>query len=234
MDDDDDYQTHELENLIFEHPERILITGCSNSGKTFFVEQFVKKYNSHFFKIILCGSKNKLLEFPETRNKTSFYENSVTPIYDPFLDHDQIEVRENSGRQILCIYDDQMSQIPKSDTILNIFSKGRHKSISVILLLQGYFPQGSGKNNYPLIKSNSTIQIFFRLFNVGEIDLISRKLGEKDKKSQLFFSTIMREQVQNKKHGYISVFLEESCENLRYRNNLLNEDNTGYVSVFTK
>ena len=67
----------------------------------------------------------------------------------------------DEGRGSLIIIDDLMSDAYNSQVVNDIFSKGRHRNISIILVLQSYFPAGSGKSLIPQIKNNATIQIFF-------------------------------------------------------------------------
>ena len=79
-----------------------------------------------------------------------------------------------------------MEAVYKSPVVSMIFSKGRHLGISAIVIFQSYFPSGSGKNIFPQIRNNSTIQVFTKCRSLGEIGLISSRL-EYDKKSRDFF-----------------------------------------------
>ena len=84
----------ELENDIFDTPERILVFGTSGSGKTTLVENLVRRYIHRFWHIKICGSKNRLLEFPETKAKTSYFSSdSDNVIFDPFLEVGHYEVK---------------------------------------------------------------------------------------------------------------------------------------------
>ena len=222
----------DLYHNIFDNPERLLISGSSNSGKTHLLENLIRKYHHRFYRIIVSGPKNRLFEFEETKKKTELYSTDGSNLYNPLLDIDSFDVKKHGDLQCLAIYDDMMSECHSSDVISNVFSKGRHLNISICLLMQSYTPQSSSKKSvYPQIKNNSTIQIFTKMRSQGEINLIARRL-EYDKPSQMFFSNIIREQVQKVMYGYIAVFLEENDERARYRNNLLNEDGTQFESVY--
>ena len=230
----DSLKTVELESELFSEPERIIITGCSGSGKTFFIEQLVRRYHTNFYKIVVNGPKNKLFHFDETKAKTVHYENEIQKIYNPMIEVDEIDLKQNEGKQLLCIYDDMLEYVHCSDIIANIFTRGRHKKISVILLMQSYFPTSSGSRSlYPMIRNNTSVQIFYKMRNIGELNLIARRL-EYDRASQQFLINLFKEEIQNKRYGYVIIFQDESNELLRYRNNFLSEDETPYQTVFIK
>ena len=184
---------------------------------------------------MICGTPNQLLQYSETKDKTKIYDT----IQNPFKDQDDDDDDETSGgnaedkRGSLYIIDDLMSEAYNSQVVNDIFSKGRHHNISVILILQSYFPTGSAKSLIPQIKNNATIQIFFRLRNQSELALAAKKL-EFDKKSQEFFLDLIKKQVCAKRFGYIAAFLDELNQEGRYRNNLVLEDGTKYETIYTQ
>ena len=199
------FQTVERESDLFEYPTRLLLTGTSNSGKSHFLELLVRKHHERWFKIVLSGTPNKLLEFEETKGKTILHNDDENPIYDPLKNHDEIDIRNHPNQGILVIYDDLMRQCHASSIISDVFSKGRHKSVSIILVMQSYFPASGDKSYYPSIKNNTNVQIFFKMRNMGELSLIARRV-EYDKSGQAFFINIMKNEVQKKKwiHCFIS------------------------------
>ena len=106
---------------------------------------WLKDIYTGFYKIILCGNRNRLLEFPETKNITVFYGGNSDDcgIYDPFKEMGSYELQKNkkeNNKNLLIVFDDQMESVYKSPTVSRIFSKGRHYSISCVVLLQSYFP----------------------------------------------------------------------------------------------
>lgn len=232
--DSSDIESVDVEDsdLIFEKPERIIVTGSSNTGKTYLVEQLVKKYTDKFYKIVICGNRNKLLDFPETACKTSLYKSDGEPIYNPFTELNSYEVKLNKKRQFLLILDDLMEIVYQSPIVSKIFSAGRHYQISCIILCQSFFPSGKGTNIYPQIKNNSSIFIFTKLRSKNQIGNISRHL-EEDKISQKFFVELYRKNVQNKKYGYITILLDV-IDQLRYVTNLIGEDTSTYLTVHTQ
>lgn len=208
-----------------------MICGNSGSGKTCFTNNLVKKHSEKFSKIIISGANHsKFLEFEETKSKTSIYKGSDL-IFNPFTEIEQDPFECQDNKQILLVYDDLMNEISNSEINSNIFSRGRHIKLSVIVLVQTYFPKLG--NHFTAIKNNSTLQIFFRMRNQNEISLIAKRL-EFTKDTQLFFLNIIKKIVQQIKWGYIAIFLEEVEEKLKYRFNLLGEDESKYQTIVTQ
>lgn len=193
------------------------------------IQKLVLRHHSNFKKIIICGTKNELLKYPETKLKTEFYDEESSPIFDPFKAGNQFE-QNGDDRQTLIILDDVMSEAFNSQVVNKMFSRGRHLNLSVILILQSFFPQGSGKSLIPMMKNNCSHQLFFKLRNPAEVALASKKL-EYDKKSQEFFLNLIKQEVNEKKFGYIIVYMDENNQKARYRSNLLFEDGTSYETV---
>ena len=225
---DKNYKNLEIDSEIFQGSSRIILLGGSHCGKTYFLQKLVLRHEKKFRKIIICGTPNDLLKYPETRGKTELH----SGIYDPFneiADADECE----DGRQILIVYDDLMSEAYNSQIVNNLFSKGRHYNISTVLVLQSYFPSGSGRSILPMVKNNASLQIFFRLRNQAEMSLVAKKL-EFDKKSQQFFLDLIQREVCGKKYGYLAVYMDETNLEARYRNNLVKDDGSEYETVYTK
>ena len=224
-------------DLIFNAPTRVLVFGASNSGKTCLVENLVRLNHNNFHKIIICGTKNKLLDFKETAPITQHYtprsKSREDQIYDPFPDVEDLNENNIHSKQILLIYDDLLDIVYKSNTIANIFVKGRHHNLSIILILQSFFPKGSGLNLTTLFKSNATHYIFTRNASLGEMRCIATFI-EYDKECKKFFLDLYKKIVLGVRHGYICVQLDVCNERLKYISNLLNEDLSGYISVHGK
>ena len=228
MSTDKNYKNLEIDSEIFQGSSRIILLGGSQCGKTYFLQKLVLRHEKKFRKIIICGTPNDLLKYPETRGKTELY----SDIYDPFNEVAE-ECEDDDDRQLLIIYDDLMSEACNSQTVNKLFSKGRHYKISTVLVLQSYFPSGTGRSILPMVKNNASLQIFFRLRNQAEMSLVAKKL-EFDKKSQQFFLDLIQREVCGKKYGYVAVYMDETNLEARYRNNLVFEDSSEYETVYTK
>ena len=226
MNNDRNYKSLNIDSEIFCGSSRLLIIGGSHSGKTYFVQKLVLRHHDKFKKIVICGTPNLLLQYSQTKDKTKIYDT----IQNPFKEQDD---DDDDKRSSLYIIDDLMSEAYNSQVVNDIFSKGRHHNISIILILQSYFPTGSAKSLIPQIKNNATIQIFFRLRNQSELVLAAKKL-EFDKKSQEFFLDLIKREVCEKRYGYIATFLDELNPEGRYRNNLVFEDGSKYETVYTQ
>ena len=226
MNNDRNYKSLNIDSEIFCGSSRLLIIGGSHSGKTYFVQKLVLRHHDKFKKIVICGTPNLLLQYSQTKDKTKIYDT----IQNPFKEQDD---DDDDKRGSLYVIDDLMSEAYNSQIVNDIFSKGRHHNISIILILQSYFPTGSAKSLIPQIKNNATIQIFFRLRNQSELVLAAKKL-EFDKKSQEFFLDLIKREVCEKRYGYIATFLDELNPEGRYRNNLVFEDSSKYETVYTQ
>lgn len=222
---------------IFNCSERVLCIGSSQTGKTHLIENLVRRYAHRFYKIVICGNRNKLLEFPETRDICEYYTgDGGDGIFDPFKEMDVYDLKkrkEQDNKQLLLLLDDLMEVVYKSPVVSRIFSKGRHLAISCIVLVQAYFPTGgSGKSLFPQIRNNSTIQIFTKSRSHAEIGNIASRL-EYGKKSREFFVNLYKKLVQEKRYGYLMVMLDSADARLRYCNNVLSEDGSPYLTVYT-
>ena len=223
---DKNYKNLEVDSEIFQGSSRILLLGGSHCGKTYFLQKLVLRHEKKIRKIILCGTPNDLLKYPQTKGKTERHDG----IYDPF---NEAAEESHDDRQILVVYDDLMSEAYNSQIVNNLFSRGRHYNISTVLILQSYFPSGSGRSILPMVKNNASLQVFFRLRNQAEMSLVARKL-EFDKKSQQFFLDLIQREVCGEKYGYVAVYMDETNPEARYRSNLVFEDGSQYETVYNK
>lgn len=221
------YKDIEIECDLFERPHMILCYGGSYSGKTHMIVNLIKRYHEKFKKIIICGAKNGLLTDEATKHKSVFYENEDSPIYDPFQDSEGLSANDPK----LLILDDLMSEVYSSQLASKIFSKGRHLNLTTIIILQSFYPQGCSKSIVPMLKNNANLQIFFKLRNRSEMNLVGKKL-EHSKKNQQFFEALVHQEIYQKRFGYLAVFMDET--EARYRNNLVYEDSLPYETVFLK
>ncbi len=139
----------------------------------------------------------------------------------------------DAGKQVLIIYDDLLDVVYKSDTISNLFVRGRHHNLSVIVILQTFFPKGSGLNLTATFKSNATHFLFTRNASMGELECISSKL-EFNKECKKFFLNLFKKTVLAKRYGYLCVQLDVSNEFLKYMTNILFEDGSEFYTVHAR
>ena len=135
---------------------------------------------------------------PDTKNKTIYHESQDSPIWDPFANIEESEV-EADPRGIMIFIDDLMTEACNSLLVSNIFSKGRHLNISIVLILQSFYPQSTGRSIMPQIKNNSDVQILFKLRNKSEMHIIGKKL-DSTTQGQSFFKNLIDREIYSKKY----------------------------------
>ena len=108
--DIDDFSSVNLydTDVLFQKTFRLLIFGSSDTGKSFLIQNLIRSHHDKFHKIVVCGAKNELLNYPETKDKTFFHRPKTEEdlIYDPFSEIEELNLGNCEGKQILCIYDD--------------------------------------------------------------------------------------------------------------------------------
>ena len=142
----------------FRHKFSLLVVGPTQSGKTYFVQQILEKDR------ILYGStkKRRILWYYtqwqdgyETIKKLFKEEISFTQGL-PNFSEDLREIDPNFNN--LIILDDLMSEAIDSPIVSRLFTQGRHKNASIILLLQNMFPKG--KYNTDISRNAQYIALF--------------------------------------------------------------------------
>ena len=137
----------------FKHPFSMLVVGPTQSGKTHFVEQMLT---------------TPLIEFPTDKEvQVTWFYNHWQPRYKAMkktfgieFEHglpDWSETLEELNPKIhhILVFDDLMNQAVNSP----MFTQGRHRNASVILLMQNMFPKGRYNTD---ISRNAQYLILFR------------------------------------------------------------------------
>ena len=87
------------------------------------------------------------------------------------------------------MFDDLMSQASDSPVLSQLFTQGRHRNASVILLLQNMFPKGKFNTD---ISRNALYKVLFRLpGDRKQIDIMAEQTFAKDRKN--FLSAYVKE-----------------------------------------
>ena len=118
---------------LFRHPARIIIAGYTNSGKTYLCNKIVEKYQDVFNRIVICGvPSHALQQNPALSDKVELHENIIDLDLEgnPYID---------PHSHTLLILDDNFLTAANSQPVAEAFTKGRHKSISVIMVTQNFF-----------------------------------------------------------------------------------------------
>ena len=189
-------------NFRFQHPMSILVVGPTNSGKTYFVDQ-------------LLSNLNEKMKFknPNLKCRISWFYGQWQQCYSnmqkklgkgirfvqglPEYNDDlgDIDIRFNH----ILVLDDLMLQAKDSAIVSKLFTQGRHRNASVILMLQNAFPKGKFNTD---ISRNAQYMILFKSpADRKQIEIISQRIFPKEQNK--FMSIYNKE--TDKQHGYILV-----------------------------
>lgn len=167
-------ETTSYPDFKFNHMFSMLVVGPSQCGKTYFVEQLltmncVKYPNKKPRRIFwfynqwqsrkACLKSNLGGEIEFTRGL-------------PAMSEDLSEI--NAKFNIVLVFDDLMSQATDSPVLSKLFTQGRHRNASVILLLQNMFSKGKFNTD---ISRNAQYMVLFRSpIDLKQIDIIAERI----------------------------------------------------------
>lgn len=196
---------------LFHYPARILVAGFSNSGKSELVTKIVEKYHGKFTHIIVCGvSQHPLQKIEAIKNKLNVYQNIIDPLS---------EVEEGEKSSILFILDDIFLEAAESKVVANAFIKGRHNSLSVIMVTQNVYFQGKYARTISL---NCTHYILLRMRDLNQIECLSRQIHGSSLSKK--FVEVYKTAVLQKPFTYLLVDLSiNTHEDLHLRSLIANE-----------
>jgi len=165
--------------FCFKHPLSMLVVGPTQSGKTHFVEQMLT---------------TPVMDFPPNKDvQVTWFYNQWQPRYN--------KLKKRLGRQItfeqglpdwsedlreinpkihhLLIFDDLMSQAVDSPILSRLFTQGRHRNASVILLMQNMFPKG--KYNTDISRNAQYLVLFRSPSDRKQMDIMAERIFAKDR-----------------------------------------------------
>ena len=192
-------ETEPYPTFQFEHPSMMTVVGPTQSGKTHFVEQLLSsnciKYPSR---------KTKRIQWfysqwqPLCDRLQSTLENGLTFTQGLPNVNDNLE-DINDKIHNLWVLDDLMDEAVQSPIISQLFTRGRHRNLSVILLLQNMFPKGKFYTN---ISRNAQYMVLFHSPSDREqMDIVPERIFAKERSK--FMAAYMKE--TKKPYGYISL-----------------------------
>ena len=193
----------ENEINIFEKPSRIIISGSSGTGKSYFISKLIRKYQSCFDSVIVIGANLENIDDLNVKRDDN---------YNPLTD-------DTSGRTLV-IYDDIIYKKEKLATCAETFTRGRHLGISVILITQNLF---LNDKNYRIISLNCTHVVIFRNRDVRQIFCFARSFLQNDLVQ--IFVNLYKRLVMNTPHGYMVIDFNKNTDNpLFIRSSVVDED----------
>ena len=186
----------------FQHPMSILVVGPTNSGKTYFVDQLLSNLNEKM------NFKNPNLKcriswfygqwqqcYSDMQRKLGKCIRFVQGLPEYNDDLGDIDIRFNH----ILVLDDLMLQAKDSTIVSKLFTQGRHRNASVILMLQNAFPKG--KYNTDISRNAQYMILFKSPADRKQIEIISQRIFPKEQNT--FMSIYNKE--TDKQHGYILV-----------------------------
>ena len=185
--------------FTFQHMFSMMVVGPSQCGKTHFVQQLLTQ---------------NCIDFPEKKPRMVYWFYSQwQPSYEAIQRALQKKIRFAQGlpelkddlsnitlaRNNILVLDDLMSQATDSPVVSKLFTQGRHRNASVILLLQNMFPKGKYNTD---ISRNATYKVLFRSpGDRKQIDIITEQTFAEDRPH--FMKAYTQETEQP--YGYIIV-----------------------------
>ena len=172
-------ETSPYPDFKFNHMFSMLVVGPSQCGKTSFVEQLLKK---------------NCIKYPSKKQRRIFwFYNQWQPRYAslqstlsdeivftqgvPALSEDLREI--NPKFHNVLVFDDLMSKATDSPVLSTLFTQGRHRNASVILLLQNMFPKG--KFNTDISRNAQYLTLFRSPSDGKQIDMVAERIFAKDR-----------------------------------------------------
>ena len=196
---DNTLETQPYPDFTFQHPYSMIVVGPSQCGKTHFVHQLL----TH--KCTVYPSKKPVLvvwcynqwqpQYKEIRcdlgSNIRFFQGV------PELDEDLNEIK--TSKHTIIVLDDLMAEAKDSPVVSKLFTQGRHRNASVILLLQNMFPKGKYNTD---ISRNATYKVLFRSpGDRKQIDIMAEQTFAKDRPR--FMQAYKQE--TDRPYGYIVV-----------------------------
>lgn len=200
---------HEEHLDIFREPSRVIIAGYSNSGKSYLCSKLVRKYQHKFSSIIICGGGySELRSDPQIKRKLIEHSTIIDPV----------EERVDNDSHILVIYDDLFTESANSKIVSDMFTRGRHFMVSVILITQNIFFPGKYSRNISL---NASHFILVKSRDLSQIETLGRQIfGKQDSKK---FVELYKK-VISQPYGYLLVDLGSNTPStITLRGNIVHE-----------
>ena len=183
----------------FRHKFSLLVVGPTQSGKTYFVQQILENKRIVYEEqksIRIFWYYNQWQECYEklkkSLGKSILFERGVPELSEDLC---EINVRYNN----IIILDDLMAEATDSPVVSRLFTQGRHRNASVILLLQNMFPKG--KYNTDISRNTQYLALFRSPSDRKQIGIIGERMFDKNRVH--FLNAYYKE--TEKPYGYLLV-----------------------------
>ena len=150
----------------------MLVVGPTQSGKTEFVEQMFEE------RLITFPSKRKgqiLWFYNQWQPRYEMMENTFEVEFEQGLPDwsESLEELDPEMHHIL-VFDDLMHQAVNNPLLSRLFTQGRHRNASVILLMQNMFPKG--KYNTDISRNAQYLVLFRSPSDRKQINMIAERI----------------------------------------------------------
>ena len=172
-------ETQPHPEFAFQHPYSMMVVGPSQCGKTHFVHQLLTHKciaypNKKPVRVVWCYNQWQP-QYDEIErglgSKIRFFQGV------PELENDLSEIK--TSKHTIIVLDDLMAEAKDSPVVSKLFTQGRHRNASVILLLQNMFPKGKYNTD---ISRNATYKVLFRSpGDRKQIDIMADQTFAKDR-----------------------------------------------------
>ncbi|CAH3154550.1 unnamed protein product [Porites lobata] len=184
---------------MFRHKFSLLVVGPSQSGKTVFVEQIRTRD-----RIVYETNKPRriLWYYSQWQDRYEALKSAIGKDIKFFrgLPTFQEDLREiDSKYNNVIIFDDLMAEAIESPIVSRLFTQGRHRNASVILLLQNMFPKG--KFNTDISRNAQYMALFRSPSDRKQIGIVAERMFDKNR--QRFMTAYYQE--TERPYGYIFV-----------------------------
>ena len=175
----DSLDTQPHPDFVFQHPYSMMVVGPSQCGKTHFVHQLLT---------------HKCIAFPNKKPwRVCWFYNQWQPKYAEIQGDLKNKIRFMQGlpevkedlssiptsKHTIIVLDDLMEEAKDSPVVSKLFTQGRYRNASVILLLQNMFPKGKYNTD---ISRNATYKVLFRSpGDRKQIDIMAEQTFAKDR-----------------------------------------------------
>ena len=165
--------------FTFQHMFSMMVVGPSQCGKTHFVQQLLTTNCIDFLEkkpmMVYWFYNQWQLSYEAIQRALKKKIRCAQGL--PELKDDLSNI--NPARNNILVLDDLMSQATDSPVVSKLFTQGRHRNASVILLLQNMFPKGKYNTD---ISRNATYKVLFRSpGDRKQIDIMAEQTFAKDR-----------------------------------------------------
>ncbi len=165
--------------FYFRHKFSLLVMGPTQSGKTYFVQQILE-HNRIVYKeqksirIFWCYNQWQECyeDLKKSLGKSIRFERGVLELSEDLC---EINPRYNN----IIILDDLMAEATDSPVVSRLFTQGRHRNASVILLRQNMFPKG--KYNTDISRNAQYLALFRSPSDRKQIGTIGERMFDKNR-----------------------------------------------------